>query len=76
MKGICMTSIQPVCPNCNQPCPTCNPAVNTTQPQVNNYSGVTIDIHNPAVNVPPFNSIYDMPQTSIYAEPISVEEVK
>ena len=72
-----MTSIQPVCPNCAYPCSNCNQnvVVNPEQPTVSNYSGVSIDIHNPSVNVPPYSSIYDMPKTNIYTMPNNVEDV-
>ncbi len=70
-----MTQISPVQNFCT--CPQCCPA------QTNNYSGVKIDIANPAVNLPPAITapIYDIPQTSIYepnkaAEVTAAEEVK
>ena len=73
-----MATIQPVCTNHQPICPNCNQGCNhpAHQPVANNYSGVSIDIHNPAVNIPPYNPIYDMPQASIYADEVKAEEVK
>lgn len=68
-----MTQAINPCPNCNTyhcgPCAT---------PQANNYSSVKIDIHNPTVNTPPTctHSIYDMPETSIYAPKEAPKEIE
>ena len=71
IQPITCTNHNPICPNCNQGC-----TQPVAQPAANNYSGVTIDIHNPTVNVPPFKPVYDIPQATIYPEPAKAEEVK
>ena len=78
MKGEFMTTINPtICTNHNPICPNCGQGCNhPQQPIANNYSGVSIDIHNPAVNIPPYNPIYEIPQSTLYGEQPSVEEVK